>query len=92
MKEIELRIVETERPNGQTYGVFFLGIHEIGRADKMLDGWKPFGKRNVLPEVHATKAMIDSLISRADKARVHALSLLNDLRLHNGGSLPPKLT
>jgi hypothetical protein len=33
-----LRITECEYPNGTTYGVFFLGRDEIGRADKIGDG------------------------------------------------------
>ena len=88
-QEITLRIVESEYPSGATYGTFYLGRHEIGRADKLPEGWKPFGKRKVLPEIHAAKAMIDALISKADRDRKFALELLHDLRLHNGGTLPP---
>lgn len=89
MEMIELRVVEGEYPSGTTYGVFYLGRHKIGTADKMPDGWKPFGKRKVLSEVMAAKAMIDTMLSKAENDRKHALGLLHDLRLHNGGSLPP---
>lgn len=86
---IELRIREGVYPNGQPYGVFYLGRHEIGRAQKVVDGWIPTGKRKVLSEVHAAKAMIDSKINRAKLDEAFAKSLLNDLRLHCGGSIPP---
>lgn len=84
-----LRIEENQYPSGATYGVFFLGQEEIGRADKLPDGWKPQGKKKVLPEVHAAKAMLDSLLAKADRDRARATKLLDALRIYNGGSLPP---
>ena len=89
MEMIELRVVEGEYPNGSIFGTFYLGRHEIGRAAKTPAGWIPNGKRKALSEVMAAKAMIDTMFSKAENDRKHARRLLNDLRLHNGGSLSP---
>ena len=54
-----LRIQECEYPSGAAYGVFFMGQHEIGRADKIDGGWRLWRARKVLPEEQAAKAMLD---------------------------------
>lgn len=87
---IELRIVEGNINASYHWFTFYLGRHELGRAYKKDGGWMVGTKRKPLPtEIHAAKAMIDRLISKADKDRAFALDLLKDLRLHNGGTLPP---
>ncbi len=81
-----LTIDECQYPNGATYGVFYIGKHEIGAADKIDDGWRPFGKRKALSSERAAKVMIDKSISRARKDEAHAREMLEALRLHCGGS------
>lgn len=83
-----LRIEECEYPNGDTYGVFFLGRHEIGRADKKPDGWVPFRKRKVLSAEMAAKAMIDSMLNAAKADEQHAKKMLEALCMYCGGRLP----
>jgi hypothetical protein len=84
-----LRIVECEYPDGSTYGVFFIGSHEIGRADRRDGGWRLWRARKVLPEEQAAKAMLDRAISKAREDEKHARKLLDALRMYCGGSLPP---
>lgn len=87
---IELRIVQTGCACVAPYFTFYLGRHEIGRAYQKDGGWMVGTKRKPLPtDIHAAKAMIDRLISKADRDRAFALDLLKDLRLCNGGTLPP---
>lgn len=85
-----LRIVECDYPNpAYKYGVFYLGGHEIGRAIKVDGGWIPNGKRKVLCDEMAAKAMIDSAISAAKREEAHARKMLEALRMYCGGKLPP---
>lgn len=84
-----LRIQECEYPSGATYGVFFMGQHEIGRADKIDGGWRPWRTRKVLPEEQAAKAMLDRAISKAREDEKQARKMLGALRLYCGGALPP---
>ena len=84
-----LRIQECEYPSGATYGVFFMGQHEIGRADKIDGGWRLFRARKVLPEEQAAKAMLDRAISKAREDEKHARKMLDALRMYCGGALPP---
>lgn len=83
-----LRIQECEYPNGKTYGVFFIGRHEIGRADKVEGGWIVWRARKVLPEEQAAKAMIDRLISKAREDEKHARAMLAELGKYCG-RIPP---
>ena len=84
-----LRIQECKYLSGAVYGVFFMGQHEIGRADKVGDGWRLFRARKVLPEEQAAKAMLDRAISKAREDEAHARKMLAALRTYCGGSLPP---
>ena len=84
-----LRIQECEYPSGATYGVFFMGQHEIGRADKLDGGWRLFRARKVLPEEQAAKAMLDRAISKAREDEKQARKMLEALRMYCGGALPP---
>ena len=87
---MSLRIVECEYPNPEyQYGVFFLGPEEIGRADKIGDGWRLLQKKKVLPAEMAAKAMLDGEISKARQDEARARKLLEALRMYCGGSLPP---
>lgn len=89
-EKMMLRIVECEYPNPEyKYGIFYLGDHEIGRANKIEGGWVPNGKRKALPEEMAAKAMIDSAISKARRDEAHARKMLDALRMYCGGRLPP---
>ena len=83
-----LRIVECEYPSGNQYGVFFLGDHEIGRADLTSDGWLPYGKRKPLTAEMAAKSMIDTMMRHAKDDLAHAEKMLDALRLFCGGKLP----
>lgn len=71
-----LRIQEVEYPNGSTYGVFFMGTHEIGRADKIDGGWRLRRSRKVLTEEQAAKVMLDRAISKAREDEKHARKML----------------
>lgn len=84
----ELRIVEGEYPAGEFFGVFYLGSTEIGRADKVGEGWRLPRSRKVLPEVQAAKAMIDRMLCKARDDEAAARKLLGQLRTHYG-RLPP---
>jgi len=84
-----LRITECEYPSGSTYGVFFMGRDEIGRADKIGDGGRLFRARKVLNEEQAAKAMIDRMLCKARNDEAKARKLLNGLRMYCGGRLPP---
>jgi hypothetical protein len=84
-----LRIQEQTYISGATYGVFFMGTHEIGRADKVGDGWRLPRARKVLPEEQAAKAMLDRAISKAREDEKQARKMLASLRLYCGGALPP---
>lgn len=84
----QFRIVEETYPNGSLHGAFYVGRHLIGRAEHVPDGWIPQGKRKVLSDVLAAKAMIDGMISKAHRDEDLARSLLTILRLAAGGSLP----
>jgi hypothetical protein len=86
---MSLRIQEYEYPNGATYGVFFMGRHEIGRADKMDGGWRLRRARKVLAEEQAAKAMLDRAIIKARDDEKQARKMLDALRLYCGGTLPP---
>ena len=83
-----LRIEECEYPSGAVYGVFFIGRHEIGRADKKPDGWVPFRKRKTLTAEMAAKAMIDTMANKAKEDAAHAKKMLEGLRMYCGGRLP----
>jgi len=84
-----LRIEERQHPNGTTYGVFFIGKEEIGRADKVFDGWILQRKRKVQPTAEkAAKAMLDSKLNELRIAEDRTRKLLDDLRVHCGGQLP----
>lgn len=83
-----LRIEEFESQSGAMYGVFFIGRHEIGRADKKPDGWVPFRKRKTLTAEMAAKAMIDTMANKAKKDAAHAKKMLEGLRMYCGGRLP----
>ncbi len=83
-----LRIEECEYPSGAVYGVFFIGRHEIGRADKKSDGWVPFRKRKTLSAEMAAKAMIDTMANKAKEDAAHAKKMLEGLRMYCGGRLP----
>lgn len=85
----QFRIVEETYPNGSLHGTFYVGRHLIGRAEHVPDGWIPHGKRKVLSDVLAAKAMIDGMISKAQQDEKLARSLMTTLRLAAGGSLPP---
>lgn len=89
-EEITLRIVEGVYPSKAPFWTFYLGAHEIGRATKQDGGWMVGTKRKPLPtEIHAAKAMIDRMVAKAERDRARAMELLHDLRMHNGGTLPP---
>lgn len=84
-----LRIEEKQYPAGGIYGVFFIGTHEIGRADKMPDGWVVFRKRKTMPTPElAAKVMLDDKLNalRVEEDRVRKLQ--EGLRLYCGGRLP----
>lgn len=83
-----LRISECKYPSGDIYGVFFMGQHEIGRADKIGGFWRLRGARKVLTEEGAAKAMIDRAITKAREDERNARKMLEALRLFCGGSLP----
>lgn len=83
-----LRIVECKHPSGEEYGVFFLGIHEIGRAYKTDAGWVPFCKRKPLTSEMAAKSMIDTKMRRAKADLAHAEKMMDALRMYCGGELP----
>lgn len=83
-----LRIVECEYPNGNMYGVFFLGIHEIGRAYKNDAGWVTFCKRKPVTAEMAAKAMIETMVRKAMADLAHAEKMMVALRLYCGGKLP----
>lgn len=85
---MSLRIVECEYPSGDVYGVFFLGDHEIGRADLTSDGWLPYNKRKPLTAEMAAKSMIDTMMRYAKADLAHAEKMLYALRLYCGGELP----
>jgi hypothetical protein len=84
-----LRIQECEYPSGAIYGVFFMGQHEIGRAERIGGGWRLFRARKVLPEEQAAKAMLDRAISTARDDEVRARKMLEALRMYCGGAIPP---
>ena len=84
-----LRIQECDYPSGATYGVFFMGQYEIGRADKIDDGWRLWRARKVLPGEQAAKAMLDRAISKAHEDEKRARKMLDALRMYCGGALPP---
>ena len=84
-----LRIEEQQYPAGGTYGIFFIGAHEIGRADKLPDGWRVFRKRKTMPTPElAAKVMLDDKLNalRVEEDRVRKLQ--ESLRLYCGGRLP----
>jgi len=70
------------------YGVFFLGIHEIGRAAKTDAGWVTFYKRKPITAEMAAKSMIETMMLRAKSDMAHAEKMLVALRLYCGGKLP----
>lgn len=86
--DMTLRIEECEYPSGAVYGVFFIGRHEIGRADKKSDGWVPFRKRKTMSAEMAAKAMIDTMANKAKEDAAHAKKMLEGLRVYCGGRLP----
>ena len=81
-----LRIVECEYPSGAIYGLFYIGNHEIGRADKLQGGWRVFGARKVLSEEHAAKQMLDRAIRSAREDEKQARKMLDALRMYCSGS------
>lgn len=84
-----LRIEEHQYPVGSTYGVFFIGRDEIGRADKMPDGWKVFNKRKTIPTPElAAKTMLDGKLNALRVEEEQTRKLLDRLRLYCGGRLP----
>ena len=85
-----LRIEENEYPSGGSYGVFFIGADEIGRADKMPDGWRIFHKRKIMKTAEAAaRVMIDDALHRvrAEQARIEKRK--EALAMYCGGALPP---
>ncbi len=68
--------------------VFFLGIHEIGRAYKNDAGWVTFCKRKPVTAEMAAKAMIETMVRKAMADLAHAEKMMVALRLYCGGKLP----
>mgnify|MGYP001312269026 CR=1 FL=1 len=84
-----LHIEEHQYPSGGTYGVFFIGTSEIGRADKMPDGWKVFRKRKTMPTPElAAKVMLEDKLNALRVEEDRVTKLLEGLRLYCGGRLP----
>jgi hypothetical protein len=84
-----LSVRQGKFPNGRTCGVFSIGRHEIGIAEKVDGGWRLLHARKELPEEQAAKAMLDRAISKARADEKLARKLLDDLRKYCGGSIPP---
>jgi len=71
-----LRIDEQTYPAGGTYGVFFLDEQEIGRADKVPEGWRPFRKVRTQPTAAlAAKVMLATTLQKlkAEEKRIRQL-------------------
>lgn len=84
-----LRIEEAQYPAGGTYGVFFIGSHQIGRADKMPDGWRVYRKRKTMPTPElAAKTMLDDKLNELRVEEDRTRKLLDGLRIYCGGRLP----
>lgn len=80
---MQLKIEFRTYPNGESYGVFYLGRHEIGKADQKENGWLLRGSRKVSPcEISAAKAMIDRMIRKARNDAAHARNMMEELRKH----------
>lgn len=83
------RIEEGVYPSGDTYGVFFIGRDEIGRADKMPNGWRVQHKRKTMPTPElAAKTMLDGKLNALRVEEDKTRKALETLRVHCGGKLP----
>jgi len=78
-----LRVEEHQYPNESTYGVFFLGRHKIGQADRIDGGWRLNNSSKVYAsDEGAAKEMIDRLIRKSRNDMLHARNMMEELRKH----------
>lgn len=75
-----LRIEEKTYPAGGTYAEFHLDGTLIGRADKVSESWKVFGKRkpSASPEA-AARTMLEDRLKALEKEKKAVMDLLSRL-------------